>query len=507
MTKLRGWKTTSAALILCAATVGGSRAQTLTTLRRFDAFNGFQPLATVVQGLNGNLYGTTYHGGGGGTALYTGTVFEITPSDELTTLHSFCAQPGCADGTRPYAALAQATNGNFYGTTAYQGIGGGGTVFEITPAGKLTTLYSFCSRPNCADGSTPTAGLVQAVNGNLYGTTDEGGVDNGGTVFEITPAGRLTTLYSFCSQPSCADGSTPAATLVQASNGNLYGTTYGGGANQYGTVFEITPSAKLTTLYSFCSQPNCADGGIPWALVQASNGNLYGTTYAGGANAACENGVGCGTVFEITLGGQLTTLYSFCSQQNCTDGARPNAGPVLATDGNLYGTTLWGGADNAATCFFGVGCGTAFEITPGGQLTTLYSFCSQPKCADGASPYAGLTQATDGNLYGTTSYGGDANCYTVPVNGCGTVFRLSVGLGPFVETLPTGGKVGAKVGILGNNLTGATSVVFNGIPAQFTVKSSTLIVTHVPTGATTGTVQITLPGGMLTSNVPFHVIP
>lgn len=223
-------------------------------------------------------------------------------------------------------------------------------------------------------------------------------------------------------------------------------------------------------------------------LVQATDGNFYGTTYYGGANND-------GTVFKITPEGTLTTLCSFCSQASCADGSSPVAGLVQATDGDFYGTTSPIGG---ALCVASALCGTVFEITPKGTLTTLYTFCSQPSCSDGSEPYGGVIQATDGILYGTTSWGGDDDG--------GTVYSLSVGLGPFVKTIPPAGKVGQEVGILGNNLTGATSVTFNGTSATFTVKSGTLILTHVPTVATTGTVQVTLPSGTLSSNVLFYVL-
>ncbi len=268
-------------------------------------------------------------------------VFKITPTGTLTTLYSFCAQSGCTDGEYPVAGLVQGTDGNFYGTTPEGGANGGGTVFKITPTGTLTTLYSFCAQNNCADGANPAAGLVQATDGNFYGTTYAGGANGYGTVFKITPSGTLTTLYSFCSKGGCADGSYPEAGLVQATDGNLYGTTFAatfdGGANGDGTVFKITPSGTLTTLYSF-SGP---DGANPWAgLVQATDGNFYGTTYAGGAN-------GDGTVFKTPLTGILTTLHSF----DGTDGAGPEAGLVQATDGNFYGTTFYGGTNGAGTVF------------------------------------------------------------------------------------------------------------------------------------------------------------
>ena len=256
----------------------------------------------------------------------------------------------------------------------------------------------------------------------------------------------------------------------------MYGTTIYGGADHDGTVFDITPSGSLTTLHSFDGK----DGGEPDAgLVQGTNGNFYGTTSVGGARKA-------GTVFEITPSGSLTTVYSFCSQSECADGAHPEVALTQGSDGNLYGTTVNGGANDE---------GTIFAITPGGTLTTLYDFSSQTDCQNGGVNDGGLVQDTNGTFYGTT--------------GCqlGMVFSLSVGLGPFVETNPAAGRVGAKVGILGTNLTGATNVTFNGTAAEFTVKSATLIVAEVPSGATSGTVQVQLPRGPLSSNVPFIVLP
>jgi uncharacterized repeat protein (TIGR03803 family) len=375
--------------IFCAATATASPAQILTTMHSFSGGDGVNPYAGLVQGTDGNFYGTA----SGGGANLEGTVFKITPGGMLTTLHSFCSQPGCTDGNFPQAGLVQATDGNFYGTTAYGGTNGNyGTVFKITPSGTLTTLYSF----NGTDGAAPFAGLVQASDGNFYGTTDFGGANGDGTVFKITPSGTLTTLYTFCAQGGeCTDGADPNG-LVQASDGNFYGTTWSGGDNGYGTVFKITPSGTLTTLYPFCSQPGCTDGSHPTAgLVQAADGNFYGTTAFGGANDY-------GTVFKIS-GGALSILHSFQGYPN--DGSDPFAALVQATDGNLYRTTTGGGANLY---------GTLFKITPNGTLTTLHSFQGYPN--DGSDPSAALVQATDGNLYGTTT-GGGANLH-------GTVFRL-----------------------------------------------------------------------------------
>jgi uncharacterized repeat protein (TIGR03803 family) len=492
--KFRGWRSRYAVFLLCATVASTSHAQSFSTLFSFDGTNGTQPVASLVQGLDGNFYGTTesggYVGGGFGPA---GTVFKITPSGTLTTLYDFDDCETCVDGGSPEAGLVLATDGNFYGTTVGGGANGGaskGTVFQITPGGTLTTLYSFCAKTNCADGSGPAAGLVQATHGNFYGTTSGGGSNDTscsggcGTVFKITPSGTLTTLYSFCSQANCSDGTQPLAGLVQAADGSLYGTTRLGGASGYGTTFKMSRSGILTTLHSF----DLNDGAFPYAeLVQGADGNFYGTTNEAGLYSY-------GTVFKMTPAGAVAG-----SAFDGAEGAFPSAGVVQATDGNFYGTTSAGGSGSSQGCDPTPGCGTIFKVDPKGVLTTLYSFCIQTNCPDGNSPIGGLVQGTDGNFYGTTSTGGSG--YN------GTFFRLSVGLRPFVKTLPTSGKAGASVIILGTNLTGATGVSFNGTAAAFTVVSSSEITTSVPSGATSGTVQVTAPSVVLLSNVGFRVRP
>jgi len=258
---------------------------------------------------------------------------------------------------------------------------------------------------------------------------------------------------------------------VQAIDGDLYGTTTARGAavGEDGTVFKITLQGGLTTLFSF----NGTNGGQPYAaLIQAADGDFYGTTLSGGVS-------GYGTVFEMTPSGTLTTLLSFLN-----DGAFPSSPLVQATDGNFYGATERGGD---------IGFGSVFKIDASGTLTTLHSF----EGSDGEYPYGGLVQATDGNFYGTTSAGG--------TGGHGTIFGLNTGLGPFVRTIPTSGKVGSSVMILGTNFSGPATVTFNGKPAAITAQTNTEITAIVPAGATTGKVQVTTPGGTLSSNVVFRV--
>jgi uncharacterized repeat protein (TIGR03803 family) len=454
-----GWAMIAATVVISVSASANAQI-TFNTIWDFNSIDGASPnYGPLAQGFNGNFYGTTNYGG----AHYAGTVFEITAGGKLTTLYTFCSQPSCADGFYPAAGLIQAADENLYGTTTYGGVNSYGTVFRITASGKLTTLYSF----NGTDGAYPQGSLVQGSDGNFYGTTEQGGVNNDGTVFEITAGGDLTTLYSFAG----TDGEFPYSALIQATNGDFYGTTEEGGIYNVGTVFEITADGELTSLYSF----NGSDGEYPYgALVQATNGNLYGTTEEGGPHSI-------GTVFEITTGGELTTIYNFAETR---DGGFPYGGLILATNGDLYGTTSGGGA---------FGAGTIFEISGGSKLSIILSF----NYSDGAEPRAGLLQATTGIFYGTTSGGG--------TRGEGTVYSLGKGLGPFIDILPTAGRVGKTVVILGNNLSGATSVTFNGKAAKFRVVSSTEITTTVPNGVTTGPVKVKTPSRTLTSNVSFRV--
>ncbi|MFY9742194.1 MAG: choice-of-anchor tandem repeat GloVer-containing protein [Candidatus Sulfotelmatobacter sp.] len=450
----------------CAMAAIGSPAQTFTILTSFNGTNGEHPAyGSLLQGGNFTFYGTTSGGGANGD----GTIFEVTPQGVLTTQYSF----DVTHGANPWDGLLLNVDDTFFGTTVSGGANGDGTVFQFRPLGAvMNTLHSF----DGTDGESPYAALVKTHTMNFYGTSSTGGAHGSGTVFEMTPTGTLTTIYSFCTATNCTDGASPIAGMILATNGNLYGTTSSGGAHASGTVFEMGSNDKLTTLYSFCSQTNCTDGADPVAeLIQGTDGNFYGTTYEGGTN-------GYGTVFRITPTGRLTTLHSFGG----TDGQYPYASLLQATDGNFYGTTYEGGSN---------GYGTIFEINSGGTLTTLHSFGG----IDGAYPYAGVFQGTDGNFYGTTFAGG--------ANGDGTVFSLSTGLAPFVELVPTSDAVGVLITILGSNLTGASSVRFNGTPATFIIRSTTELKAMVPAGATSGPVEVTIPSGTLTSNVSFQVEP
>jgi uncharacterized repeat protein (TIGR03803 family) len=424
------WKVVIILVVMCTAFAVSSSAQTLTTIYDFcsqtGCADGGAPGGTLLQGHDGNFYGTTSDTGFVGQ----GTVFKLTSTGTLTVLHSFT---GLTDGGVPRSGLIQASDGNFYGDT--EGGGTCGVAYRITASGTLTPLHEFAG--GAGDGCQPFGPLVQASDGNFYGTTYLGGPNGNlcntgsfgcGTVFKITPGGTETILHNFCGQSGCPDGYNPTAGLVQGSDGNLYGETLFGGPNGYGAIFKISPSgAGFTVLYSFSS----SDGSQPTGgLVQGRDGNFYGTTSQGGAN-----GGAAGTVFKMTPSGTLTTLYNFCRQGNCrNDGAQPEAGLVQASDGNFYGTTSGGGANVA---------GTAFAITSDGSFSLLYSFCSLggSGCTDGAYPFAGLIQTSDGKLYGVTSAGGNANF-------AGTAFSLEINEDTLTVTLVGDGTVTSTDGFI-----------------------------------------------------------
>ncbi len=483
------WEAICLTCALCVSVA--AQAQTFSTLVNFSGANGSQPSSPLVQGFDGNLYGATSAGG-----IYSncsgiggcGTIYSTTTDGALTTLHNFCpSSSSCLYGRTPGSTVVLDPSGDFYGTTPFGGSSNWGEVYRITANGvTFARIYSFCALSNCTDGQNP-GGLLRASDENLYGVTTVGGAHGQGTVFKMSRHGTLTTLYNFCSLANCADGQEPSG-IIQANDGNLFGLTFAGGAsNSRGTIFKITSSGTLTTLYIFCAQggTDCPDGAYPSGLFQAADGDLYGTS-SGGTN---NNG----TVFRISPSGTFKSLYTFCSQVNCADGFGPTS-LIQATDGNFYGTTGGGGASNE---------GTIFQLTPSGVFTKLYDFCPQV-CANNPSP-GGLVQHTDGNFYGLTLYGGSsANCGAA---GCGTVFKLSTGFAPFVKIVVPQGTVGSSVIILGTNLTGATGVTFNAAAANFTVVSATEIVATVPIGASTGKIQVVTPSATLLSSATFRVLP
>jgi uncharacterized repeat protein (TIGR03803 family) len=300
---------------------------TLTVLHAFGgSSDGGVPYGALVQGTDGNFYGTTTTGGSGNL----GTIFEITPSGTFTVLHYFT---GTSDGGVPYGALVQGSDGKFYGTTTAGGTYNGGTIFAISAAGSFQVIHHL---NGSTDGVSPYGALVQGTDGNFYGTTTGGGAGNLGTVFKVTPAGTFTVLHAF---GGSSDGGVPDGGLVQASDGNFYGTTTTGGANNGGTIFLMTPAGGFLVLHDFSGS---VDGVSPYGtMIQATDGNLYGTTTGGGTG-------NLGTIFQITPSGTFTVLHAFGGS---SDGGVPDGALVQASDGNFYGTTTTGGANNGGTIY------------------------------------------------------------------------------------------------------------------------------------------------------------
>jgi uncharacterized repeat protein (TIGR03803 family) len=398
-----GWAALCAALIAAAAS-SASAAPQETVLHTFRFKDGFFPAAGVIADRSGNLYGTTERGG----AFDKGVAFKLSPpvppqtNWTETVLHSFCSKPECADGSTPVAGLLADSEGNLYGTTADGGASGLGVVFTLRPGGPLTVLHSF----DGSDGSQPEASLIADTSGNLYGTTAFSGMaQRGGTVFKLTKgAVPFVVLHAFCSRSRCDDGAHPVGGLHLDAQRNLYGATAEGGASQRGVVFELGPDGTYRVLYAFCRTPDCPDGATPFAgVIAGGSGNLYGTTSRGGAFSG-------GVVFKLSppvppaLTWTETVLYSFCSRANCGDGSSPVAGLIADRFGSLFGMTEAGGGAS--------GEGVAFKLSPPPPGVTnwpfevLHSFCRTPGCPDGAEPIAGLIADSDGNLYGTTSVGG-----------------------------------------------------------------------------------------------------
>lgn len=356
---------------------------------------GAEPSGSLVQGRDGLLYGTTSIGGATGG----GTIYKMTLNGNLTTLFDFSASATNA-GNTPDAGLTLGADGNFYGTTSYgNGPTSYGTVFRMTPGGRLTTLVQFTNNGTTNKGSHPRRELIQASDGNFYGTTSKGGANDEGTIFRMTPAGVLTTLVEFTGTTGPNKGSEPNE-LVQASDGHLYGTTYRGGSSNYGTVFRLPLAGPLTTLVEFVSAEAPALGMLPLAgLVEGQDGSLYGTT--------SHSATGSGTVFKISTTGELTTLHEFPISVDRLKGT-PRNRLIQASNGNFYGTTHHDGED---------GWGSVFHITPSGSLTTIASFSHPSKLEwpDGATPSGALLQAADGRLYGVARGGGGV--FTLSLSG------------------------------------------------------------------------------------------
>ena len=355
--------------------------------------DGGGPQAGLLLSAQGDLYGTTFLGGN--PACRCGTVFKLFPDDRFTVLYQFKGN----DGANPAAGLIADGNGNLYGTTSQGGRGPSskGTVFKLTPPTVQhghwteTVLHSFTGE---ADGASPYGSLVLDKAGNLYGTTNRGGAFNDGTVFMVNATGKESVLYSFTGSP---DGAYPYGWLVRDDSGNLYGTTFEGGDSNYGTVFKLDTTGGEAVLHSFARG---ADGAYPNAgLTLDANGNLYGTTNAGGDKT--DEGV----IFMVdSRTSAFKLLHSFAGR---TNGSSPNAGLIVDDSGTLYGTTTEGGDRDYN--------GTIFKLdTGGGAYTVLFKFGGYA----GSYPYAGLVRDSAGNLYGTTVGAG--------AHFSGVVFKLNV---------------------------------------------------------------------------------
>jgi uncharacterized repeat protein (TIGR03803 family) len=462
----------------------------MTVLHSFIFDDGAHPSSGLTLGTDGSLYGT-------GSDSGYGTVFKITTSGAFKVLHSF---NGGTEGSLPKAPPIEGTDGNFYGTTLYGkgGHSGSGMVYKMTPKGKLTSLYQF----DFTHGGGPI-GLIQGTDGNFYGTTEVGGSGKLGVVFKITSKGKLTVLYNF----DGPHGSEPIGPIIQASDGNFYGTTYRGGTNNIGVVYKMTPTGALTVLHNF----NVGDA-FPFAgLVQATDGNFYGAASRGTAS-------GHGQLFQITPEGKYTVLHNF-GQHGYAAGAFPNVSLFQHTNGTFYSDT-YGGGDPACHA----GCGVLYSL--GMKLGPFVSFVgplSSGKVGKtieilgqglkgttavsfNGTPATTFTVVSDTYLTAVVPSGATAGFVTVTTPGGMLTSNRKFIVKPFIGSFnPTSGKVGDPVTINGTSFTGATKVTFGGVKASFTVKSDIEIDTSVPTGAMTGKIQVTTPGGTATSATDFTV--
>lgn len=461
---------------------------TFTVIYNFDgAVHGKTPRGGLTLGTDGNFYGTTSQGG---PSNY-GNIFQITPAGTLTVLHNF----SYTDGGNPYSPPIQGTDGSYYGATKAGGTGSG-TIYKITPSGTFTSLHSF----SFAECSNPVAPLIQGTDGNFYGACETGGAAGGdGSIIKFTAAGVITVLYSF----DFTHGSQPNCPLVQGSDGNFYGTTTGGGSLDGGVVFKLTPTKVLTVLYNFDAKPASVDGKFPDAgLVLATNGSFYGVTDAGGTN-------GQGILYKITTAGIYSVLYNFVQ----TTGSVPQTSLRQHTSGKFYGQANSGGVNSLGVLFsFDVGLKPFIsEMPTSGKVAKAVGILG-----------GGFTGTTSVNFNGTNAtftVVSDTYISTTVPSGATTGFvnavtpsgtlksNLKFRVTPVVTSFsPASGPVGTQVAITGNSFTGATKVTFGGGKvALFTVNSYTQITATVPTGAVSGKIQVTTPGGSASSPTAFTV--
>ncbi len=444
-------------IVFALASAALLTAQTYTDMRDFNDSDGCCASypSMLVQGEDGDIYGATTSGG---TNFY-GNLFKMTPSGTFTNLHNF----DLTHGGYPQGGLSMGLDGNFYGTTYQGGTGHAGTVFKLTPSGTFTELYDFT---NTTDGAYPKTPPVQALDGNLYGTTGNGTI---AVIYKITTAGVFTAMATLPAQSY--------SPLLLGIDGNLYGTTLYGGTFNGGTVFQYGVGTKLLkTVYNFHTEYS------PYGpLMQGSDGALYGTTSSGGTGSG-------GAVFRLTTAGVYKVLFNFLSTNN-PNGATPFSGLVQGSDKFLYGVTSKGGTSDL---------GVLFKIsTTGTGFTVVHNFDT----ATGDTPYATPLLHTNGTIYGLTSHGGVHTPY-------GVFYSMAVGLRPFVAPLIVhSGKVNGSVSLLGQGFNTATGVVFGTGPGTLTIVSDTFASAKILTGAATGLITVDEPGGNLTTLQAFKIVP
>ncbi len=494
-------------ILTLAVLVISAHGQSFSVLHDFASTpDGQLPVAALLD-RNGTLFGTTQESGSFNVEGAAGTVFTVDiGSGQESVLYTFGGGFHGPDGALPSSSLETDAKGNLYSTTlgggsndAVCGEGGCGIIFEMSPDGTETILYTFTGG---ADGAGPN-GIIFDSAGNLYGTALGGVYQNCngggcGVVFKLAPSGNLTVLYSFTGG---SDGAGPAAgSLTIDKAGNLYGATaYGGNLSACvvgsrigcGVVFKIDPNGNESVLHTFTGG---ADGAQPnGSLLLDPKGNLYGTTFSGGPRTCRglpDSYPGCGVVFELTASGTLKVLHGFRGAAY-GDGASPDAGLMWDGVANFFGTTYRGGTYND---------GSVFQLNRDG-ITLLHSFNQK---VDGWLPQAGVIRDAQGNLYGTTA-GNNYNCPFGSGQGyCGTVFKV-VAPPQITRFTPASGSVGTTVSISGVSLSQTTEVTFNGVQSGFTMNSDKLVTATVPTGATTGKIAITSPGGTATSSTSFTV--
>jgi uncharacterized repeat protein (TIGR03803 family) len=444
-------------VILAFAAGARLQAQTYTDLFDFDGTNhgccSIYP-GMLAQGRDGNLYGTTTQGG----ANNRGAIFKATLTGTVTLLHSF----NLTDGAGPIGGLTLAADGNFYGSTPSGGADSAGVIFKITPSGTFTVIHDFTRG---TDGGFPKMSPVPGNDGSLYGATGVGTV----IFYKITTAGTLTPLATL---PVESYGP-----LILGADGKFYGVTNVGGTSNRGSAFSVTTTGVVKTIFNFAD----TTGSLPYGpLLQSADGNFYGTAYTAGP-------LGGGVVYKLTAAGVYTVLHSF----NGTDrsqGINPTAGLVQGSDGFLYGATSGGGAH-----LFG----TMFKVkTDGSGYVDILDFDG----SHGGVPYSQPLLHTNGKIYGQTNTGG--------AHGDGVIYSMDAGLKAFIQPVPLRqAKVGASVGILGQNLSTATQVLFGTGAGTFTTTGSSFMNAKPATGATTGVITVKEPSGNLVSPLTFKIVP